>query len=728
MKKILSLSLALILVLSSLSNLSVYAAEPPSEVSPLWISLKDEIQNGDISLLVTRSNYAYTQFTANFRESIVSEGLMQAAGMICDFGYEPDEKKYIEVLTNIIQTYELCNAASISEQAKMDDLKGLKDYAMDVKDAAVDVVGLLSGDSKFEKVLSTAIDGVSAGIDSADAWLEAIYDIDTLMQDYSNYDQFLEVVEKNSSGELESAAHKMRNAFEQILKIKLEQFGQASSSSLDSMSEFFFSDLAVDLLKKNALYNDDECVHIILDETGGLIDKLGIIKDSLELGFIIGKTVGNIVVGGENLINRVLEVKALTDISNAVGIRIPELATDAISSFSDEKTKDVVHLAQMLVSTRIRGEYCMYSILASDAGLLSWANKKSIEEAEQWYEHQSNAIINIEERLKRVITPPKAVSVDFTVEIADDYSYQDLVIVGKDEKGSSLWTIQTDKYDFYDLDIFADIGIANEMYYYFEAGKIVAVSLENGTVVWEYDDSPLSCPTKNGFTFDENGILYFSGYYNPNFIAISPSGESLCVIEEFSDRFWWPYKIELDEQYAFVSMEGSYIEQDAVIKVNLSDFTYDVSKDIGLDIYKAFHDQIVKDNKTQSDFLYWGCYTLYDITNDGIPELIIKCGQSEVGQTIYFYQYTDDGLVLLGTTDGWHSSFSTDLSNNLVVVSIAMPYQQANAIVWNGSKLEINNIYATEDDELVKTWNSIIATSALNDFSMLNSWFGVHPD
>ena len=33
----------------------------------------------------------------------------------------------------------------------------------------------------------------------------------------------------------------------------------------------------------------------------------------------------------------------------------------------------------------MRGEYCMYSIVANDAGLLSWFNKKSAEEAEQWY-------------------------------------------------------------------------------------------------------------------------------------------------------------------------------------------------------------------------------------------------------------------------------------------------------------------------------------------------------
>ena len=69
--------------------------------------------------------------------------------------------------------------------------------------------------------------------------------------------------------------------------------------------------------------------------------------------------------------------------------QVAQFTTDYSSNEAQEmlyeEVRQYVALSEYIINCDMRGEYCMYSIVANDAGLLSWFNKKSAEEAEQWY-------------------------------------------------------------------------------------------------------------------------------------------------------------------------------------------------------------------------------------------------------------------------------------------------------------------------------------------------------
>lgn len=435
MKRLLAVFLAILIGCTLVTP--AFAEEGTQQLSPLVQNVLQSSANDDLNLLVTRSNYGYMQFVTNFRSSSAAQGLIQMTDGLIDTGYEPDETKYIEVLSNIILTYDYDNAADISEQAKLDDLKDFRDYAMDAKDATVDIVGLLSGNDEFGDALTVAVDGLSTLIDNTDEWIDALYDLDTILQDYSSYTFFLETVEQNSEGELRSAAEKMRHALSSILQTKLQTYNDVSADNFDRFSEFFASDLFVDLLKNTDIYESDMAVRCFADQAGEVIDALGILESSWDLGTLIGKTIGNVVVGGENLIRRVLEMEALFDISCALQTELPDLLSDAVQESDDSKVEQMAHLAQMLVNCHIRGEYCEYSIVASDAGLLSWANKGSAQEALEWYESQASVLISMEKRFGAILT--SGIISGMVYAAADDSSVNaqsDVIITVSDSNGN----------------------------------------------------------------------------------------------------------------------------------------------------------------------------------------------------------------------------------------------------------------------------------------------------
>lgn len=397
MKKIMAVLLSLIIIFSSASP--VYADNSTRQLSPVLKNFITSYNNGDMNQLIERSNYAYMNFAVNFRSSVASQYLIQITDKLINTGYEPDERKYIEVLSNIILTYDSNNASKISYQAQLDDLKGFKEYAIDAKDAAVDLISVLGGNNRYQEALTVAIDGISTLIDNTDNWVEALYDLDTILQDYSNYDFFLEVLEDNSAGELKSAASKMRNSLSSVIQLKLESYAEVSEENYYNYGEFIFSDIFIKMLKNTKEYANDETIKFLTDEAETYIDCIGVVEASWNLGLLIGKTLGNLTVGGENLITRVLEIEALYDISCALQSELLDMSQATITEFSNEKAEYTIRLAQMLIDCRIRGEYCIYSILVSDAALLSWGNKATTEDARAWYDDLLNRLLSLESRL-----------------------------------------------------------------------------------------------------------------------------------------------------------------------------------------------------------------------------------------------------------------------------------------------------------------------------------------
>lgn len=410
MKRAISVLLIMVLILSVHMTVSANELSNIPAQSDSGKKLFQYMQGDDQELLILRKNYGYMTFIEDFRSNVLSLYLLEMTDKLIDTGDKPDKDKYMEILTNIIATYDLDCADDIAKQHNMDNLKSLKDYAMDFAKMGAKAVSVMVGNnpevSKLETMISTAINGLDVLIDNTDNWIVALSNLETIIQDYSEHDKFLRLIIDKSDGELKAAAQTLHKGLEKALEIKLDTYRDISDKNYKNYEEFFFSDVFFNVVKQMPEYETDEALKYFVDVGDTIVSKVGTWGSSWELGKMIGTLVGDVVVGGENLINRVLEMMAIYDISVVLQGEIIEKGNEFLTNLGTDSEGSLIDtyvaFSQYLIGCRIRGEYCLYSIVAKDAGLLSWFNKKSAEEAKIWYEEKVERILEIQNNLLKV--------------------------------------------------------------------------------------------------------------------------------------------------------------------------------------------------------------------------------------------------------------------------------------------------------------------------------------
>lgn len=431
MKKIISMILIIVLLLTICTPVSAKETSDNNFHSISKKNLLDYLQGDMPKLLVISSNYGYMMFIKEFKNNVWSKNLFETTDKLINTGTKPDKQKYMEVLINIIATYDLDNASNISEQKKRDNLKDFKDYAVDYAEASSKAVSMMVGNNpaakELETFISTAISGLSTLMTNTDNWIEGLSNLETIVQNYASHDKFLEMIEKKSNGHLKEAARTLRMGMAEAIEIKLNTYNEISNENFENYQEFFFSDVFFNGLKYTKEYESDEALKFLVDSGNNLISKISMLKGSWELGKLVGILVGDFAVGGEDLINRVLEMMALYDISSVLKNEVLEIGNEFKENSNNIEANivnDYVSFSQYLIGCRIRGEYCLYSIVANDAGLLSWFNKKSTKKAKEWYDTKTEKILAIQRELLKIMKKNQDYTwiVEPTIE-ADDIYY-----------------------------------------------------------------------------------------------------------------------------------------------------------------------------------------------------------------------------------------------------------------------------------------------------------------
>lgn len=592
MKRILSFVFIIVMTLSVCMHPYNVNANNTQTYSKYSENMLQYLQEGNNKLLVLRSNYGYMSFVENFRSNVPSLYCINMIDKLIGTGAEPDEKKYMEVLINIIATYEADNAVKISEQHKQDNLKDYKDYAMDIaemgKNAVLVMVGNNPAASELESSISTAINGIYTLADNTDNWIDALSDLETIVQDYSDYDSFLNVIENNSDGDLKKAASTLRKSFSQAMNIKLNTYNEVSNENFENYSEFFFEDVFLSAIKQTPEYASDDSLKFFVDSSDELLSKAGTLKDSWELGKLIGTLVGDIAVGGENLINRVFEMMAIYDISVILQTELIDLENDFLNVYGTQSETEVIDTyisySQFLIGCRIRGEYCLYSTIANDAGLLSWFGKENAEEAKEWYEMKTKNILEIQNTLLKIKVQEDdiegqeqidniAVVSNVVFEHSGYYTeFESAVISGYANDGTRVWQYETSKNDWYQCDVVEEIGINKKQYYFLDIDGLKALDIETGELLWINSYSPSGNVT---FDFDNDGNLYIIGYLGKRLVKIDANGQNVFEID--TGEYSWAYNLEYNDGYVDILFEygpNGINETGYKVRVDLNTLVY----------------------------------------------------------------------------------------------------------------------------------------------------------
>lgn len=540
---------------------SAYSPEGQKLQAYLSVDLGKPLIQGDY--------YGYMNFIENFKTNGYAMYALEMADALLETGAEPDKEKYMEILTHVITIYDMENAADAAEQRKMDNLKSLEDYGGDLLELGADAVKVMTGSGSsagsLSEEISDAVSNLNLLAADSEAWAEGMAELEIMIADYSAYDEFLNLVSERSEGELKSAAATLRSSMQEAMKIRLETYQNLMDETFKNYGSEVFSSDFLQFLIEMPEYNGENPLHWFAEAGLTAAEIAG--GSSWALGKDIGKLVGNAVIGGEDLINRVREMMALYDISCILQDELLEISSDFVDCYGTEaeekQAKRYAELAQYLISCRMRGEYCLSSIVAEDAGLVAWFNGQMSKSADEWYADQADAIEGIKDRILEIIGDDAAEEPESETEQS-----------GPEQSGLGPLSPEQLEYIKKVLNVPEDLPVeANQSEaYYWEGADLWLIYVE-----FSYQGEPVASVEADAYTGEP--LADFWMYTPPDSLTSQP--------EETVQAHQGPYSDEELCEMARVYYEARYSEAPPGIQVDGTDGDL-----VRIQIYESMDDHL----------------------------------------------------------------------------------------------------------------------------------------
>lgn len=346
------------------------------------------------TIFTNEDNLAYWNYAKEKEDQKVASWLIGMSNKI--IGEEPDEKYYAQLLTNMIAMFEFDMAQQIEKQGQYDNMKNIKEYALDLVDIGTTAIGMQGKVEGLEKVIKTLGGAVGLLVQTTN---EVKY-YELTIRNYANAENFLKAVSEYSDNELLSkAAYELRTANELLLKERVTCINNSAGNLGAFMADSFLSDFSFALLKNTDAYKNDSLVKDYVTYGESAYKAL---ENLISTGKVVFKTVmmgGDILFGTTNTFRRHNEMMAMADIAEALIAAADDITVSGSAPsqtiYSNVRAKCEYY--KMLLATHLRGEYLIYSLNQNDAGVLSaisrWVDehvKKEDQTVKKWYNAQAD--------------------------------------------------------------------------------------------------------------------------------------------------------------------------------------------------------------------------------------------------------------------------------------------------------------------------------------------------
>ena len=172
------------------------------------------------------------------------------------------------------------------------------------------------------------------------------------------------------------------------------------------------------------------------------------------------------------------------------------------------------------------------------------------------------------------VATPEPVVLPERVEMEKYYDdSMDYAIIHAYRGDEEVWSRELTPQQSTELDSFSELGIVDGLYLYSDVGTVTALDLATGGIVWENSDFGGAV---SGFDWDEQGNLYLSGYYGPDFFMMNTAGQTIQRIDSLHEDYYWAIDIrKLPEDAVEVTMSMSAYTDDGLylIRVDLNDWS-----------------------------------------------------------------------------------------------------------------------------------------------------------
>ncbi len=355
--------------------------------------LKEFFDEDTHSQLLEQTDAVYMEYAELLRTERNANIAMNVLGLIYGTGSEPCKNDYIQSLINIIRTYEDENAASMTQQNQLDDTKKLKDYLHDVVDIEMSWLGVIGAAKAMGEDAKIALSVINEMMKDEDDWIKSVGALKTMLQNYEKHDSFLQLVETKADGILKEAAGELRTALSEVMKVRLRAYAELTKNSAEDYAKLFVDEIFADEWKE---YLKGKIKFDI-----SFLDALPAAK----LGVDIGKLLGNLTVGAEDVITYVLEIKAVHDISvileKELGYIKNSVQKDA-AKIAETTAQNYMAYGNYLISCRIRGQYCMTAIYMQCPSLRTLLGEEAAQNAEAVYNRLTSNLLSVKKKLDAI--------------------------------------------------------------------------------------------------------------------------------------------------------------------------------------------------------------------------------------------------------------------------------------------------------------------------------------
>ncbi|MGN1250468.1 MAG: hypothetical protein ACI4XW_10385, partial [Candidatus Spyradocola sp.] len=165
-------------------------------------------------------------------------------------------------------------------------------------------------------------------------------------------------------------------------------------------------------------------------------------------------------------------------------------------------------------------------------------------------------------------------------------------------------------------------------------GVVLALDAHTGETVWENHDFGGAVGDS---CLGEDGTLYITGMWGPDFIAIDRNGKTLAYIGQFDKRYFWPDTVKLIGDDAVEVMMTMKDEWDNIgefpFRVSLSDWSYALVKPERTEAEKKWREAYRVYILSQEEY---AGYQLLDIGYD-VPLLYLQGEYTAQGDMLCIY-------------------------------------------------------------------------------------------
>lgn len=356
--------------------------------------------------------YSYDDFADQMDDSISGNVMMFMGDVLTDLEYYPDVEDYMDVLTDIMVLKDAQDASNPQTQMGVDEMKTPESYLEDLGEIGLGVIDVYTGDLRgdMEQKIGDMIGMVSDSTMTTAETVLAMQNMQRVVESYSEYDSTLALIENNATGELKEAAGYMRDHMELVMEYYLSQTTDDLLTGGFLYANSIFDYCSDDFFK----WADDQKI----EDGAKIVSNLKKMKDQYDLGADIAVLAGNAYLDAEDAAQRVRHIQVLDEITDVL-VDVVDSKSEAyvlnyVYGFATEKdARAYEEVLRWLLATRRRGEYCLYSLIMDDSGMLSdWF---ATDDVRQWYLWVEEFLDDQQWWIERLLVDPEVLAIHYYV-------------------------------------------------------------------------------------------------------------------------------------------------------------------------------------------------------------------------------------------------------------------------------------------------------------------------